>query len=58
MKKLQLENRTFAAKRPPDYLAIRKEVEGKMKELFILFVKVVNLRQCFLIISFWVNALG
>ncbi|WP_449621092.1 hypothetical protein [Robertmurraya sp. Marseille-Q9965] len=36
MKKLQLENRTFAAKRPPDYLKIRKELEGKMRELFIL----------------------
>lgn len=35
MKNLQLENRTFAAKRPPDYLQIRREVEEKIRELFI-----------------------
>ncbi|MCK0473177.1 hypothetical protein [Halalkalibacter sp. APA_J-10(15)] len=34
-KKLQKENTTFAAKRPANYLIIRRELEEKIRELFI-----------------------
>ncbi|PWU69430.1 hypothetical protein [Gracilibacillus dipsosauri] len=35
LKKLQKENNTFAAKRPENYLIIRRELEQKIRELFI-----------------------